>query len=71
MVCALSHNVLHLCEVLSKHLKWFSTYRADVSTWQNDHFQYLLCLKGGNSKRRLTRAMVLVFCTYSHGAVHF
>ena len=28
----LSHDVLHLCEVSSKYLEWFSTYKADIST---------------------------------------
>ena len=27
-----SHDALHLCEVLSKYLKLFPTYRADMST---------------------------------------
>ena len=31
--CTQSHDALHLCEVLSKYLKWFPTYRADTSTW--------------------------------------
>ena len=31
--CMLSHGALHLWEVSSKYLKWFSTYRADMSTW--------------------------------------
>ena len=31
--CTLSHDTLHLCEVLSKYLEWFSTYRADMKTW--------------------------------------
>ena len=30
--CTLSHDTLHLCEVLSKCLEWFSTYRADMRT---------------------------------------
>ena len=60
------------CEVLSKYLQPFPTYRADTSTWQKwPFFQYLLCSKGGNSKSRLTRVMVLVFCMLSHGALHF
>ena len=28
------------------------------------------CSKGNNSKRWLTRVMVHVFCTSSHGALH-
>ena len=28
--CTLSHHVLHLCEVSSKYLEWFSTYRAGM-----------------------------------------
>ena len=31
--CTLSHDTLHLCEVLSKYLERFSTYRADMKTW--------------------------------------
>ena len=33
MFWTLSHDALHLCEVLSKYLKQFPTYRADMSTW--------------------------------------
>ena len=32
MVCTLSHDPFPLCEVSSKYLEWFSTYRADTST---------------------------------------
>ena len=31
--CTLSHGALHLWEVSSKYLEWFSTYRVDTSTW--------------------------------------
>ena len=31
--CTLSHDALPLCEISRKYLKWFSTYRADMSTW--------------------------------------
>ena len=37
---------------------------------RNSYFQYLQCSKGRNSKGRLTRVMVLGFCTSSHGALH-
>ena len=37
---------------------------------RNGYFQYLLRSKGGNSKSRLTRAKILVFCTSSLGALH-
>ena len=30
--CTLSHYALHLCEVSSKYLERFSTYRVDIST---------------------------------------
>ena len=38
--------------VSSKYLKQLPTYRADISACRNDYFQYLLCLKGCNSKGR-------------------
>ena len=37
---------------------------------RNGYFQYLQCLKGCNSKSRVTRVMVLIFCTSSHSALH-
>ena len=65
--CTLSHNVLHLCEVLSKYLK--------LTEWtlvhgRNGYFQYLRCSKGSSSKGRLSRVLVHVLCTSSHGALH-
>ena len=30
--CTSSHNALHMCEVSSKYLERFSTYRVDMST---------------------------------------
>ena len=30
--CTSSHDVIHLCDVSSKYLERFSTYRADTST---------------------------------------
>ena len=62
-----------MCEVSSKYLKQFPTYRADTSTWlhgRNGYFKFLQCLKGCYSKGRLTRVMAFMFCTSSHGAVH-
>ena len=50
---------LHLCEVSWK-------YRVDMSTQQKWLFQNLLFSKGCNSKRRLTRVTVFVFCALSH-----
>ena len=70
MFCTSSHDALYLCEFLSKYLKWFPTYKADTSTCRNCHFHYLLCSKDGNSKSRLTRARVLVFCTSSYSDLH-
>ena len=35
MFCILSHNALQLCEFLSKYLKWFPTYRADMRSRKN------------------------------------
>ena len=40
--CTSSHDALHLCEVLSKYLKQFSTYRADRVHGRNCYFQYSL-----------------------------
>ena len=37
---------------------------------RSGYFQYLLSSKGFNSKSRLTRVTVFVFCTLSHGALH-
>ena len=31
--CTLSHNALHLYEILSKYLQRFPTYRVDKCTW--------------------------------------
>ena len=64
------HKALNLCEVSSKCLKQFPTYRADTKRGRNGYFQYLQCSKGCNSKGRLTRVMVLMVCTSSHGALH-
>ena len=33
LFCTSSHDALHLCEVLSKYLRRFQTYKADTSTW--------------------------------------
>ena len=68
--CISSHDALHLCEVSSKYLEQFSTYRADIVHSRNGYFQYLLCSKGRNSKSRLTRVTVFMFCMLSHGALH-
>ena len=65
--CNLPHNALHLCEVSSKYLEWYLTYRREHS--RRGYFQYLLCPKGRNSKNRLTRVMVFVFCMLSSGAI--
>ena len=64
MFYTLSHDALHLCEVLSKYLKRFQLTELSRVHGRNGHFQYFLCSKGSNSKRRSTTAtVVLVFCT--------
>ena len=62
----LYYKALNLCEVLSKYLKRLPTYRADTSTWK----KYLRCSKDRNFSGRLTRVIVLVFCTSYHGDIH-
>ena len=59
--CSSSHDALHLCEVSLKYLEVFnlhSRHKYIVET--------LLCSKGCNSKSRLTRVTLFVFCTLSH-----
>ena len=58
------------CEVLWKYHKWYQSYWATPVHGRNGFFQYLWCSNGNNSKSRLTRVMVLMFCTSSHGALH-
>ena len=67
--CTLSDGALNLCKVSSKSETVQLTERTLVHG-RNGYFQYLQCSKGSNSKGRLTRVMVLVFCMLSHGALH-
>ena len=57
---------LNLSEVLNS----FQLSERTLVHGRNGYFQYLQCSTGSNSKGRLTRVMVLVFCTLSHGALH-
>ena len=68
--CTLSHDALHLYEVLSKYLNNFQLTELTRVHGRNGYFQYLPFSKGGNSKSRLTRAKALEFCISSHGALH-
>ena len=70
MFCTLSLDVLHLCEFLLKYLNGFQLTELTQVHGRNCHFQYLLYSKGSNSKSRLTRGRVLVFCTSYYGASH-
>ena len=58
--CTAYHGDIHLHKVSRNYLKQFSSYR-------NHYFQ---CSKGHNSKNRLSRVKVLIFCTSSHDALH-
>ena len=53
--CTLSHDALHLCEVLTKNI--WNGFQLTVYG-RNAYFQYLLCPKVGNAKRRLIRATI-------------
>ena len=67
--CSLSDDALHLCEVSSKYLEQFCNLQTQIHS-RNGYFQYLLCSKDPNSKSRLTRVTIFLFCTLSHGALH-
>ena len=66
MFYTLSHDALHLCEILSKYLKRFQITELTRVHDKNVFYQYLLCSKvgTGNSKSRLTSTTVLVFCPF-------
>ena len=61
MCPASNHTVLYIC------VKFFKRTRVHS---RNVYFQYLLCSKGCNSKSRLTRVMVFVFCMLSYGVLY-
>ena len=57
---------IYLHKVSRKYLEQFSSYRVDTNIFQKSHQSS----KGHNSKSRLTRVTVFVFCTSSHDALH-
>ena len=66
-LCSASyHGDIHLHKVSIKYLKVFKLQSGHIY-YRNHYFQYS---KGHNSKSRLSRVTVLVFCTLSHDALH-
>ena len=57
-------KVLYICVNFHENIE-----RTGVHS-RNGYFHYLQCLKGRNSKSRLTRVTFFVFCMLSHGAIH-
>ena len=68
--CTSSHSALYLCELSWNIAKGIRVIERTRVHGRNGYFQYLWCSKGRNSKGRLTRVMVLMFCMSSHDALH-
>ena len=64
-LCFANHGDIHLHKVSRQYLEQFLINRVDTNILQKSLFS-----KGINSKSRLTRVMVLVFCTLFHVALH-
>ena len=65
LVCDMSSGpVLHFCQVPLKNSKEYSSYRADTKSFSNKN-------KGGNSKSKKVRVVILVCDTSSCPDLHF
>ena len=69
MCSACRLTVIYICVKFLKNI----TNSIRVMEWTGVHGRngYVQCSKGNNSKCRLTRVMVHVFCTLSHGVLHW
>ena len=60
--------VLYICVKFLENI--MNSIRVMERTRVHSRNGYVQCSKGNNSKCRLTRLTVHVFCTLSHGALH-